>query len=193
MAARGINLLFKEGFGHTTSGRVLTWAISAGRVIVILTEVVVISAFLSRFWLDRTLTNLNEDNAAKKAQVELSQNFENDFREAQARLVAYKIISTKNFTASGAVEEMSQYLPEDIVLTSIAVNSENVEIKGKAFTDGGLAILLKGVNDSPNYKNVGLADITVTSGDSSFGFVLRGDKEPPRGGKEKEAKSGTRK
>ncbi|MDO8452342.1 MAG: PilN domain-containing protein [bacterium] len=186
MAARGINLLFKEGFQHTTSGRVLTWAISAGRVIVILTEVVVISAFLSRFWLDRTLTNLNEDNAAKKAQVELSQNFENDFREAQTRLVAYKIISTKNFTASGAVEEMSQYLPEDIVLTSIAVNAENVEIKGKAFTDGGLAILLKGVNDSPNYKNVGLADITVTSGDSSFGFVLRGDKE-------KEAKSGTRK
>jgi Tfp pilus assembly protein PilN len=171
-----INLLFREGFEHTPSGQILTWAISAGRAIVILTEVVVIVAFLSRFWLDRTLTNLNEGNDKKMAQVELSKSFENDFRDAQTRLASYKAISSNNFKVSNVVEEVGQYLPEDVVLTSIGVNADNVELKGRAFTDGGLARLLKSVIDSKKYENVGLIDITVTSGEASFGFVLRGDK-----------------
>ena len=149
-----INLLFQEGFEHTTSGRVLNWAVSAGRAIVILTELVVITAFLSRFWLDRTLTNLNEDNDKRRAQVELSRSFENDFRDAQIRLASYKTITSRNFKVSSVVEEVGQYLPEDIVLTSIGVNSENIELKGRAFTDGGLAVLLKFISDSKNYTNV---------------------------------------
>jgi hypothetical protein len=172
-----INLLFKEGFENTASGRVLTWAVSAGRAIVILTEVIVIIAFLSRFWLDRKLTNLNDANDKKKAQVELSLSFENDFRGVQSRLAAYKALNSINFKASGFVDEMGKYLPEDIVLTSIEVTEDNVEVKGKAFTDQGLAIFLKGMNSSDKYTNVGLADISVASGDSSFGFVVRADKK----------------
>ena len=173
----GINLLFKEGFENSASGRVLTWAVTAGRAIVILTEFVVIVAFLSRFWLDRTLTNLNEDNDKKKAQVELSLNFENDFRSVQSRLASYKSINSTNFKSSDVIDEVGKYLPEDIVLTNIEVTENNVEIKGRAFTDQGLAIFLKGVHSSDKYTNVGLADISVTSGDTSFGFVLRADKK----------------
>lgn len=188
----GINLLFKEGFENSTSGRVITWAVSAGRAIVILTELVVIVAFLSRFWLDRTLTNLNEDNDKKRAQVELSLNFENDFRAVQTRLASYKTINSTNFKASGVVEEIGQYLPEDIVITNIDVTENNVEIRGRAFTDQGLALFLKGVNSSDKYTNVSLADITVTSGDNSFGFVLRSDKkkEKRKGPASKEPSSG---
>lgn len=179
-----INLLFKEGFEHTTGGRVLNWAVSAGRAIVVLTEVVVIVAFLSRFWLDRTLTNLNEDNDKKRAQVELSKSFEADFRDVQMRLASYKTITSRNFKVSNVVEEVGQYLPEDIVLTSVTVTEDNVELKGRAFTDGGLAILLKAIGDSKKYASVSLADIMVTSGEASFGFVLRADKI-----KEKKAKA----
>lgn len=171
-----INLLFKEGFEHSMTGRVLSWAVSAGRAIVVLTEVIVIAVFLSRFWLDRTLTNLNEDNDKKKAQVELSKSFEADFRDVQTRLVSYKAIASRNFTVSNVVEEVGQYLPEDIVLTSVNVNEETIELKGRAFTDGGLAILLKAIGDSKKYASVGLVDITVTSGEASFGFVLKADK-----------------
>ena len=53
MAAPGsINLLPKSDFEASFWGKFLKWGVSSGRYLVILTELVVIVAFLSRFKLD---------------------------------------------------------------------------------------------------------------------------------------------
>src|SRR5688500_5727921 len=91
-----INLLSREGFEYTQLGKTLAWLLSAGRTIVIVTELVVITAFLSRFWLDKTLTDLSQANNSKKAQIEASQAFEQEFKNAQIRIAsAKKIDETK--------------------------------------------------------------------------------------------------
>ena len=46
-----INLLPQKGFEATTAGRILAWILSTFRIIVIITELLVMVAFLSRFWL----------------------------------------------------------------------------------------------------------------------------------------------
>src|SRR3990167_9181041 len=81
-----INLLVLEGFEHSPVGKVLHWLLSAGRTIVIFTELIVIISFLSRFWLDRTLTDLSEQNNNKRAQIEASRQFEENFKSVQQRL-----------------------------------------------------------------------------------------------------------
>ena len=55
-----VNLLEKDDFSESPIGRIVTWAITYGRYIMILTEIVVLLAFISRFSLDRKLTDLNE-------------------------------------------------------------------------------------------------------------------------------------
>lgn len=170
-----INLLFREGFENSTRGKILNWAVTTGRVIVLLTELVVIVAFISRFWLDRTLANLNEDNNKKKSQVELSLTFENDFKSVQTRLATYKNINSSNFKSSNQIEEISKFLPEDTVLTNLALNENNIEIKGKAFTEQGLAIFLKGLKSSSKYTNIRLEDISVTTGENTFDYLVRAD------------------
>ncbi len=56
MAARKnqqlINLLPQEEFAVSTLGRILAWLMSTFRYIVIAVEMVVMLAFLSRFWLE---------------------------------------------------------------------------------------------------------------------------------------------
>jgi len=47
-----INLLPKDSFAETTLGRVITWFLGTFRIMVIAVELVVVAAFLSRFWLD---------------------------------------------------------------------------------------------------------------------------------------------
>ena len=54
-----INLLPQDPFYETPIGRVMAWASTVGRYLVIFTEVVVIFSFASRFKLDRDLTDLN--------------------------------------------------------------------------------------------------------------------------------------
>ena len=65
MAARKkssrINLLPQEEFAASTLGRILAWILSTFRILVIMTELIVILAFLSRFWLDARTTDLNEE------------------------------------------------------------------------------------------------------------------------------------
>ena len=66
-AAITINLVPKDPFFATIPGRVLKWALSAGRYIVIFTELVVIISFATRFTLDRQVTDLNDTITSKEA------------------------------------------------------------------------------------------------------------------------------
>ena len=53
-----INLLPKTEFELSFWGRFIKWALSTGRYIIILTELVVIIAFMSRFKLDRDASDV---------------------------------------------------------------------------------------------------------------------------------------
>ena len=67
-------------------GRFLKWSLTAGRYIIILTELVVIMAFMSRFKLDHDLSDLNDAILGKQALLEASSNTEKVLRLTQARL-----------------------------------------------------------------------------------------------------------
>jgi hypothetical protein len=85
-SAKHINLLPQDDFQTTGIGRVLKWALSTFRVMVIVTELVVMSAFLSRFWLDSKNSDLNEAMGIKKAQVMAYKEVEKEFRSYQTKL-----------------------------------------------------------------------------------------------------------
>ena len=75
-----IELLPQEGWEKGTLGKLLKWALTAGRYIVIVTELAVIMAFLSRFKFDRELTDLHEEIKQKQAVIQSAQSFETEFR-----------------------------------------------------------------------------------------------------------------
>ena len=62
-----VNLLTQDDFSSSPIGKVFLWALSVGRYIVVITELIVILSFLSRFKLDRDLTDVNEAIEKQKA------------------------------------------------------------------------------------------------------------------------------
>ncbi|MBI2007482.1 MAG: PilN domain-containing protein [Candidatus Blackburnbacteria bacterium] len=172
---REINLLTKRGFENALLGKVTNWALSAGRVIVIVTELIVIAAFLSRFWLDRTLTDLNEQNAALKTQVEAFSSFEKDFRNAQERLSLYDKLSSSQTYYSKFVKELASLLPADVALTNISASDNSVEIKGRSLSENGIAGLISALEKSKTIKDVKLSDLSLdTKGQQLIVFSLKG-------------------
>lgn len=172
---RKINLLVKEGFENTTFGRVLTWSLSAGRIIVVVTELVVIIAFLSRFWLDRTLTDLNESNGAKRKQIEASKNFETDFRAAQTRLSAYKKLAVKT-NASAKLGEVAASLPADVTLNRVTVSKKELMVVGTALSESGLAGVMKSLSASSSFTNITLTNLVLsTEGQQGLVFTIKGN------------------
>lgn len=172
---REINLLKQRRFEDTLPGKVLHWALSAGRVIVIITELVVIAAFLSRFWLDRMLTDLNEQNTALKSQVEAFSSFENEFRSLQERLSLYKNLVSSQSKYPKLVKEVASSLPAEVALTSLTVSENAIELKGKSISEGGLAGFIKALGGAQTIKDIKLADLSLETGEQQLiSFSLTG-------------------
>src|SRR3989344_6821603 len=84
------NLIGEGDFSRTPIGRIVTWATTYGRYIMILTEIIVLLAFISRFSLDRKLTDLNEEISQKQAILEVNSQLEADIRAVQGQLSQVK-------------------------------------------------------------------------------------------------------
>lgn len=171
---KSVNLVLREGFEHTTLGKVLTWGLSIGRIIVILTELVVIIAFLSRFWLDRTLTDLNEENASKKRQIEAVSKFESTFRLAQLRLETFKVVSVPTGYAD-RVTKITSLLPTGVTLTKVSFLKRGMDLNGVALSESGLAGFMKALNESQEFQNITLPSLTLeTERRQGLAFQIKG-------------------
>lgn len=154
-APKNISLIPREGFEYTTTGRVLGWAVSAGRVIVVITELVVILAFLSRFWLDRQLTNLNEQIKQRVTLIHASENFEQQFRTTQSKLATFTQI-TQAPNSPAILEQILNLVPQDVVATQALIDRSRAQITGLALSERGLATFMK------NLEEQKLGEVVIT-------------------------------
>src|SRR3989344_5652085 len=101
-----INLLPQEEFTASTLGRILTWLLSSFRIIVIVSEMVVMGAFVSRFWLDAKNADLSDDIEQKQAVVTSFSDFEQQFRSIQKKLLIFSSLSKSSEAPSQTIETL---------------------------------------------------------------------------------------
>ncbi|MDO8503691.1 MAG: PilN domain-containing protein [bacterium] len=173
-AQKKINLAILEGFENTTLGRIVKWALSAGRTVVVLTELLVILAFLSRFWLDRQIVDLNEQNAAREAQVKAQSSFEAQFRQSQNQISEFeKLIKSKQGVAE-TVQDVAKLLPSDVSLVTISFTEGKFQLHGVALSEGGLAGFVKALEGSGKYAGATIKDIALGTGGATLNFLIEG-------------------
>ena len=129
-----INLLPQEEFNASTTGRVLKWATSTFRVLVIATEVVVMGAFLSRFWLDAQNSNLNNTIKVKSAQISAQSETENTFRSIQTKLNVINQIK-ENQKTSEYLNKITESVPPDVTLSRVTLSDASIQIQGFSVID----------------------------------------------------------
>ena len=123
-----INLLPQEEFQASTIGRVLQWLLSTFRYIVISTEMIVMIAFLSRFWLDARSADLTDAINQKQAVIASYSTFESTFRSTQQKLTIFNSFSQDQTRINPVIADITANVPSDINLTEITIDNEKVEI-----------------------------------------------------------------
>lgn len=166
MPANQINLLPSEEFEESLVGRILKWSLTSFRVMVIGVELVVISAFLSRFFLDARNTDLNEELKSLQAQILANGDFEKQFRQTQQKLSIYKDLSTQKSTAS-VLSIISSRLPVDVVLTNISVTEGTLILRGSTTNEASVSQFITNLSSEPTFNKVSLS--SVSSGDDILG------------------------
>lgn len=160
LGKRQINFLQKEDFDQTPLGKFLKWATTAGRWIVVLTDLIVISAFFSRFYFDTKLANLHDVIKQDQAIIEAMSSFEESFRFLQKRLNIIKALSDKKFTTEDKALFVVSVLPEDVVLKSIYFSPQEVNFSGTAGSQTGTEVLVRNLLASPKISKVNISQLS---------------------------------
>lgn len=124
MAKKQISLLSDASFDLTIQGRIVSWLTTWGRAILVLVEVVVIGAFFSRFWLDRKNSDLSDNIRQKRAILESTLEFENEFRSLQKRFVEADAVLAKEEDLFFPMTIISRSLPSGIILKSFSFSQK---------------------------------------------------------------------
>ncbi len=176
-----INLLPPDPFEQSMVGRFLKWALSVGRYIVIGTELVVIGSFLTRFSLDRQVTDLNESIAQKQAIIASYGDLETQLRQFQAQLKLVEELDGKTLHTKTFVETISEFTPVDVVYQNVQIKSSTIEMTGTAFSEAGFRTLLSQLKSLPEATKIAVTNMSSgTSGGNGITFSIAVQLAPSR-------------
>lgn len=187
MRKKEISLAPQDPFDKGVLGRLGAWVLSTGRYILVFVELIVIGAFLSRFWLDRENSDLSEQLRQQRAILESTQSFEEEFRLFQTRLqVAAKALEGR-VNVLAPLEVIEKVLPSDVLLSGYSVSDRSheedvdfieVTISTKVTSEAGLAEFIDGLLAHQGVKSVRVGTIEKERGDTQMviQFMIKFDK-----------------
>lgn len=169
-----INLLPKDPFFESIVGRSLQWALSAGRYIVIFTELVVIISFITRFSLDRQLTDINTDIAQKEMVIKSYGDLEANFKIAQSKIAKIKELDQE----SNIIEVfpyISEITPEGIQMSKLTIRPTGISADGSTLSQTSFNRFVSNLELSPHFLNVSIDRVESNDDEAGFAFSLRAD------------------
>ncbi|MBI4067713.1 PilN domain-containing protein [Candidatus Gottesmanbacteria bacterium] len=166
-----INLLKKEEFESTFVGQFLKWALTYGRYIIIITQIVVLSVFFLRFKLDRDHVDLKESIEQKQALLASVKEIEDEVRSLQERLTQIKTIESTQYIPLNILTFLQDNTPVDITYQNISLDTGALSLSGRCQSLRSLSSLLLHLKKSNKFTEITLDDIKRNP-DSSVIFQI---------------------
>lgn len=165
-----INLLRNEQI--SVLDKVINWALTIGRLLVILTELIALSAFLYRFSLDRQLIDLHSKIKQEQAIVAILKNNEDKYRNLQDRLSLVSSFSNSGSTITNIFQDVVKFAPSDMTFNSLTLNKNGVNIDASVQTTSSLSSFVNSLTNYPVIKNVAINNIENKPLSSSIAVSL---------------------
>ena len=140
-----INLLPKDSFSYSALGKFLTWATTSGRVLVVLTEFVVLLAFGSRFYFDKKVNDLKEEVDQKQVQIQAFADTERTIRTILNKQTPINNYLTKNIAFGEMYDELGRIMPTGVKLEKLTLDSTGMSLVGESDSELGFGQLLQGL------------------------------------------------
>ncbi len=173
MPATSINLLPHRDFEQTSLGKLLRWALTYGRYIIVSTEIVVLMAFIYRFSLDRKITDLNDEIEQKAAIITANQAFEDQFRNLQFRANEIGTLFVNQDVAARVIHHLEQITPQGITYTTFTFSENKISVEALANSNTSLAAFVNQLKQSNVLTQINLSNLSKkTLGVAEIRFQL---------------------
>lgn len=168
-----INLLPKDSFEFSTTGKVLKWVMTAGRILVVLTEFVVLLAFASRFYFDKKLSDLGDVLEQKQVQIEAYADVETEMRKILAKQKPVENSQVNSLGFESKIKSLTQILPPGTLLDSFSLDEKGLSIAGRSSSEYGFAQFVSGIKKMPNVVSISMKDTSFDQKTGSMRFSIQ--------------------
>lgn len=165
-----INLVKKEKKDFLDT--FLHWALTIGRVVVMLTEIIALSTFLYRFSLDRELIDLKDKIKQKQVIVNLLKENEIKYRDLQQRLNAASQLSDKGIKITKLFTDFVSFNQLGLNIDSITFSEKNVKINANATSLQTLSSFIANLKNHPRVNSVSLDKIENKISSAIIGVAI---------------------
>jgi len=156
---KSINLLPKDSFESSSVGIILSWALVFGKWSVIITQLIVMSAFLWRFGLDRQMTDLKKQIAKNVAIIKSYEQIERDFVLTQKRVAKAKEVIDDQERIVKSLNGLALITPYDVWYEKLTISKTNVSFAAYSKSLAGFSQLLTTLQKNEAYKSVSIGKI----------------------------------
>lgn len=131
--------------------RFINWALTAGRLVVIITELIALFAFLYRFSLDRELIDLRSKIKQEQAVVNLLRENEETYRNLQNRIFLASNFGKQGQDKVKITKDIIDFAPSGLVFNNLTVEEERIRINANI---NSVSILSSFVKSLRGYKKI---------------------------------------
>lgn len=151
---------------------ILKWALSVGRLLIILTELVAFITFVYRFSLDRTLIDLHGTIKQEQEIVASLKDKEAEYRNLQERLSDIKNVSINGNRNSKILADVINETPNDITFNSFKIENNTAEIDTNIQSISSLTNFLTVLREYPQSSSVSIERIDNQSLTNSINVII---------------------
>ena len=173
-----ISLLPESENPRSFSARFFKWITTTGRVTIVLTELIVISVFISRFWLDRKNSDLSENVRQKQAILESATPFETEFTKLQERLVYIKTFYSSQPKFDEQISSLIASTPKDLFYEKIAVSTDEktkttiIDATLAAYKEESIVSFITNLMLNPDIDQVNISKIEKKENENQYSVTI---------------------
>lgn len=152
-----INLLPNKGQGFTD--QFLVWALSIGRLLIILIETLALSVFLYRFSIDRKIIDLNDEIKKQSAIVAQFKNTEDTARNLHERLDLAKKTQEETDATTSLFSDIIEMGRGKVTFGNVLVSNQLVKIELQSKSSSALNTFVNSLKTHPDIRAVSIDNL----------------------------------
>lgn len=162
-----------KGRGKSFFDKFIKWALNLGRLVVVLTEVIALSAFLYRFSLDRQLIDLHDKIKQKQAIIKYLKPTEDKYRNFQDRLFFSSTLKDSGKETVKIYQDLNSITPKDLTYNNLAISNDYIRLEANANSASSLLNLINALKKQPKVTKISLDKIENRTSNATINASIR--------------------
>lgn len=160
----------------------IKWALTVGRLLIIIVEFVAFGTFILRFSLDRTLIDLSDKIKQEQAIVASLKDREATYRNLQERLMVASKITDQAQSNKKIILDIFDLTPVEIKFDNFTLQDGKINMAAKVRSTAALTAFLESLRNYPEISSVSVDSIGNSTTDGSLSVGITAVLKNPQNG-----------